>query len=235
MTLARTLIVVAVAGLAALALVRGVPAGSMIDVTGDWTFRITGDFGPFGSELTLHCTAPLVQTGDDVSGDFECGVANGSATATLTPQTQGATIDADVHIDLSSPFSDVDAHVVGTVAPHGNYMEGTWEAPSEDLEGTWDATRDVARFLKGDVNCDGVVNALDGLTQVLHRAEAEIFQFTGCPGIEEEFASIFGDMNCDDQVTELDALFILRHAAGLPEPQLVGCAGVGAMIVEAAG
>ncbi len=217
------------AALAAMALIRGAPAAAAIDLTGEWTFEISGNFGILG-ERTFVCATPLVQTGDAVSGDFDCGLASGSAAATLT--AQGAAIDAVVEIGIPG-FPKVNADAAGSVAPDGNSMEGTWADRDSAAEGTFLAVRNVPKYLKGDVNCDGAVNSVDALTELLHVAGAEVSQWPNCPGVADQFASLFGDMNCDDQVGSVDGLSILRFAGGLQQSPSGGCAAVGAMISAA--
>ena len=219
------------AALAAVALMRGAPAAAEIDLTGTWTFAITGEFGIFG-EQTLYCTTELEQQGNDAAADFECGIASGNATGTLTPQPQGAIIDAVIELE-SNLVADLTADANGTVAPDGNSMEGTWTDRNSDADGTFSAERNTPRYLKGDINCDGAVNSVDALTEFLHLAGATVSQWPGCPGVEDQFASTFGDMNCDDTVSPADGLSILRYTGDLEQSPAVGCVAIGAMISAA--
>jgi hypothetical protein len=208
----------------------GSPARAIGDLSGTWTFEITGDFRfPLGLR-TLYCTAPIEQNGDQLEGDFDCGIATGNATATITEQTLGATIEADVQLDIDF-LGDIDAHAAGTVSPNGNYMEGDWDATGYD--GAFVANRNAAPFLNGDLNCDTQVNSVDALTAILHAIDAAVSQHPGCRSVGSQFASAFGDVNCDGTVDQVDALWLLRYEGGIPAAAGGNCPPVGTLITEA--
>jgi hypothetical protein len=200
-----------------------------VDLTGTWTFSVTGEFGILGQQ-TLVCTAELEQMGNDVGADFECGIANGDATGSLTQQELGAEIEAELRLNLSSPFPDIDAHAVGTVSPNGNYMEGDWDA--DEYDGTFFAHRQGGAFLNGDLNCDTSINAADALVAVQFLADVDVDQYPGCPEIGSSFASLFGDMNCSDSISIADVLRVLQHTAGVSETNVSGCPEVGETIFK---
>ncbi|MGI8551237.1 MAG: dockerin type I repeat-containing protein, partial [Dehalococcoidia bacterium] len=66
--------------------------------------------------------------------------------------------------------------------------------------------------LKGDVNGDGKVNAIDALCVL--RFVAGLSATTACPVISLTLPSP-GEVNYDGQVNAVDALCILRSVAGL--------------------
>lgn len=233
MNAASKLLIAGVAGAIVLAAVAGLTASNRaaagtLDTTGTWRFSITGDFGLLGTQ-TILCSADLTQTGNDAEADFECGIANGGASGTLTQNGLGAEIEADLMIDLNNPFPDIDAHAVGTVSPNGNYMEGTWDA--DEYNGTFFANRENGAFLNGDLNCDTTIDALDALTAVRHAADASVFQYPGCPEIGSDLDPVFGDLDCNDSVGTGDTLRILQYVGGISQTSANGCPGVGATII----
>ncbi|HUF54256.1 MAG TPA: hypothetical protein VMR52_10845 [Dehalococcoidia bacterium] len=228
-TLTATAAGIALVVAAAAAMLTPGQAGAVPDLSGEWTFEISGDFGPPFGEQTLICTTEMTHTGNEIAATFQCGVGNGSGTGTISQQGPGAQIEA--HLELSvSGGGNVEADATGTVAPDGNTMQGAWTSGSLSTSGDFIAYRTQLQYLQGDLNCDGAVNALDALTALRHDLGAEVFQHEGCPEIESEFASLFGDLNCDENVGPVDALRILRYGGGLPLQAIDGCTAVGALI-----
>jgi hypothetical protein len=78
--------------------------------------------------------------------------------------------------------------------------------------------------VKGDLNCDGSVNASDAVVSILYAAGVPLDGPDDCPAIGEGYPNIsiasadniVGDMNCDNQVDIDDTLTILRHLGDLP-------------------
>lgn len=73
--------------------------------------------------------------------------------------------------------------------------------------------------VKGDVDCDGDVDAVDALTVLRSIADLPINLPAGC--------ALAGDMDCDGDVDAVDALLILRFVAGLPISLPDGCPQIG--------
>ncbi len=74
--------------------------------------------------------------------------------------------------------------------------------------------------LPGDIDCDGGVDAVDGLNDLRHVAGLGLNLPNHC-----EFR---GDVNCDGKVDVIDALMLLRHVAGMPVSLHDPCAAIGA-------
>lgn len=78
--------------------------------------------------------------------------------------------------------------------------------------------------IKGDNNCDGVINALDALTGLQFVAGLPLNQEVGCFDLGEPVFDLvplgeiplFGDIDCDGDVDAVDSLLILTFVAGLP-------------------
>jgi TolB protein len=82
----------------------------------------------------------------------------------------------------------------------------------------------------GDLNCDGVVDALDALTGFRWQAGLAIEQRPGCWAIDEPGETSPGDVNCDGVIDERDWLLILRYAAVLATQTPVGCHVIGEVL-----
>lgn len=86
------------------------------------------------------------------------------------------------------------------------------------------AAQDVSWTASADVDCSGVVDAIDALQVLRYVAGLSAGQTQHCPGIGMEADGItLGDINCDDSVDAVDALLILRHVAGLSVNLPQGC------------
>lgn len=68
------------------------------------------------------------------------------------------------------------------------------------------------KLLRGDVDCDGRVDAVDALSLL-----------RGLANVPESGCATPLDANCDGVTDVLDALNILRFTAGLPDQQTAGC------------
>jgi hypothetical protein len=71
----------------------------------------------------------------------------------------------------------------------------------------------------GDVDCSGVINAVDALRVLRHSASLPNMLPDGCV-----FA---GDVDCSGATNAVDALKLLRYAASLPNNPVVGCPEIG--------
>jgi hypothetical protein len=69
--------------------------------------------------------------------------------------------------------------------------------------------------LKGDVDCDSDVDAVDALKVQQYVAGLSVIQSEPCPDIGSPGATTFGDVDCDGDVDAVDSLGILRDIAGL--------------------
>jgi hypothetical protein len=81
--------------------------------------------------------------------------------------------------------------------------------------------------VKGDVDCDGDVDSVDGLKALSHVAGLPVAQEVGCVPVGSENGSVFGDIDCDGNVTSVDGLFVLRSVAALPVSLPEGCGPIG--------
>lgn len=73
--------------------------------------------------------------------------------------------------------------------------------------------------VQGDVNCDGVVEAVDALG--ILRSEAGLAAHAGCVGES-------GDLDCDGASDKSDARLVLEHVAGMTGPHSEPCPYAGA-------
>ena len=84
--------------------------------------------------------------------------------------------------------------------------------------------------VSGDVDCDGVVTAVDALQVLRFIAGLPPEQHPGCLPVDAAAAVArnIADVNCDGDVDSVDALRILRYVASLPElPTEPGCLPIG--------
>jgi hypothetical protein len=89
----------------------------------------------------------------------------------------------------------------------------------------------VAR-LQGDVDCNGVVDAVDSLKILRWIVLLNVSQEPGCPVIGSAIPYIWGDVDCQTGVTAVDALKILRWIVLLGYSQQDPCAEIGTLIVQ---
>lgn len=96
------------------------------------------------------------------------------------------------------------------------------------------------QYVKGDNNCDGVVNALDALSGLQFVAGLPVHQEDGCQTLGEPASAgaapagetpIFGDVDCDNDVDAVDSLLILTFVAGLPVNLTQGCTPLETIVV----
>jgi hypothetical protein len=73
--------------------------------------------------------------------------------------------------------------------------------------------------VKGDANCDNVVNSVDALFALRDAA--------GLPNQASEECVAQADTNCDGIINSVDALRILRHSAALPVTYPPLCSPIG--------
>ncbi len=85
-----------------------------------------------------------------------------------------------------------------------------------------------APMINGDVDCDGDVDALDALQQLLYMAGLVDAPSPSCPQIGAWVGSLFGDTDCDGGVDAIDALNVLRYAIGIVIEQNEPCTDIGA-------
>jgi parallel beta-helix repeat protein len=108
-------------------------------------------------------------------------------------------VDAGASLGEQSPLTvavvtlaDVDGHDIGTGTQDGAITAG----------------------LCGDVNCDGVVNAVDALF-ILQYVVGLRLGSDQCPAPVGYLYLPAADVNCDGGVDAVDALFVLQHVVGL--------------------
>jgi hypothetical protein len=71
----------------------------------------------------------------------------------------------------------------------------------------------------GDIDCGGVIDAVDAL-----RVQREV---AGLPNEIPKGCAFDGDVDCSAKTDSADALKLLRHRAGLPNPVKDGCPAIG--------
>ncbi len=85
--------------------------------------------------------------------------------------------------------------------------------------------------VKGDMDCNGAVDSVDGLRILRYAAGLNPNVPGACPGPGSlAGAGPKGDMDCNTTVDSVDALRILRYAAGLSPGLPGGCPAIGAPI-----
>jgi hypothetical protein len=84
--------------------------------------------------------------------------------------------------------------------------------------------------LRGDVNCDGFIDAADVIAYLLYLAELIAGHLSGCtfPMGEEIFVNVkIGDYDCDGLLVIGDSLLLLLYLGGVPE-EIADCLSLGA-------
>lgn len=87
-------------------------------------------------------------------------------------------------------------------------------------------------LLRGDINCDGYVRAIDGLLLVVHAAGIAVSQPPECPQVGGNAVIVgagpilWGDVDCDGDVDLQDGLALIAYVAGVLFP---GC-DIGAVL-----
>ena len=204
----------------ALALGRAPSSSALLDLTGDWTYVISGDFE--GS-----CEVTLVQTGEAISGSFDCpgGAEDGILEGAVTQQGDTTILDSTVTLYAGSIVLDI-WETYAEVFPAGNNITGSWESGSND-SGTFAGTRHVPIYIKGDLNCDGEVDGADVLSGMLWSLDFDPLQEPFCPEIGADLGVIFGDIDCSEAPDLGDGLPLLRYVADLPVDLGQGCLTIG--------
>lgn len=222
----RGLILLTGVAVAAAMLLTPRSTDAAIDMTGEWDFTVEGNVPGVGP-LTYDCTLEITQTGDEISGDFDCGDAAGSFTGTIEPTATGADIDVDLTIDADG-FPTVTAEATGSVASDGNTFSGEWESAQFGSSGTFDGMRDDVQFVKGDVTCDTEVEGIDALGIFLYASGVSLSaQGTQCASL----LTLIGDVDCDGDVDETDGLLVLNHLASLNVDLPDDCIEIGAVFI----
>lgn len=189
-----------------LAIGRVSSISAAIDLSGDWTYTMSGDYSG-------TCAVQLTQVGEDITGAFDCpGFEDDGTLVGVLTQVDGTThLEGEVTVDYQGE-TDVWA-VSTTVYPAGNTITGEWEA-EEGYGGTMVGVRNVPIYIKGDLNCDGEITGPDVLSGMLWSLDLDPLQQPDCPEIESDLGVIFGDIDCDDASTEIDGMTLLHHLAG---------------------
>lgn len=202
------------------ALSRAPTTSAALDLTGEWTYTIDGDY-----EGT--CAVTLTQTGDNITGDFDCpgGAEDGVLDGTVT--LRGATHVLEGTVTLYVGSVAVEVWDISTeIFLAGNTVSGAWQASSGD-SGTMLGRRNVPIYIKGDINCDGEVTGADVLSGILWSLEFDPLQQSDCPAIGEDLGIIFADIDCSGAPDFSDALPLLRYAAGLSVTLPTECLPIG--------
>jgi hypothetical protein len=90
--------------------------------------------------------------------------------------------------------------------------------------------------MSGDIDCDGVVDAVDALRILRHVVDLGNNLPDGCDGLgaaaaaaQPQGAEVKGDVDCDGEVDAVDALRILRHVVQLPTNIPADCTPIGSV------
>lgn len=110
-----------------------------------------------------------------------------------------------------------------TPSPTPSLTPSPTEAPSR----TW-----------GDIDCSGIMTALDALKLILGFLELPYDRPQTCPEVLQDViisgGQAWGDVNCEDGVDVQDALDVLATVAGTPR-EIVGCPVIGEPVGVATG
>ncbi|MEO8458745.1 MAG: hypothetical protein ABI559_13155 [Chloroflexota bacterium] len=219
--MARGIPLLAVSLLLALAISAfflGNTTSAALNLTGDWKFTIAGD-------ETGICTSTLTETGDNITGAFDCPSHHGQLDGTVKLQGQSHILDATVTLYNGSVVLDT-WQVSAAVSAAGNNVSGHWDASSGE-SGTLDGARDVPVYIKGDLNCDGSVNSRDVLAGVRDSLGLDPMQQPDCPQIGANIGVIFGDLDCNGKAEIDDDFLLLRYAAELATAPPSSCLAIG--------
>lgn len=188
---------------------------------GDCAFANGGHLTSQGHNLASDATCNLNAASDLEETDPKLGplADNGGDTQTMALLPDSPSIDAGT--DTGCPATD---------------QRGIERPADGDDEGT--ATCDIGAFelvpeppgttlTQGDVDCNGVANAVDSLKILRYVAQLTVAQGPDCPLIGAEVASFFGDVDCGGAVNSVDALKVLRFVAQLSVAQTEPCPDIG--------
>ncbi len=81
----------------------------------------------------------------------------------------------------------------------------------------------IGGIARGDIDCNGKVDAVDALKLLRNVAGLPVSQSEPCPDIGSGAPNPVGDINCSGVPDAVDALLVLRHVAGLPVSLPEGC------------
>jgi hypothetical protein len=86
-------------------------------------------------------------------------------------------------------------------------------------------------LIQGDVNCDGRVSGLDGISLVRFAMQMSVSQKEPCPDIGTTIGRVWGDLDCSGGVDSVDAVKALRHAFLQPVTQNEPCPDLGTPMI----
>ncbi len=173
-----------------------------------------------------HLHSFQVQPGDTVPPKWTLGHPSNYGDCSTGPQVHFWALGPDGQTLRDLMISGGEAMEIGinvAISDTGNFPPASSPSPTP----TPTPTPTPLAVLKGDVDCDGDVDAVDALKELRHVAGLPISQVEPCHDIGAAGASTFGDVDCDDDVDAVDSLRILRHVANLPTGQEPSCPPMG--------
>jgi len=198
--------------------------------------RITNDGDVDADGLDAACDPnddPLTGgTNSDEDGD---GYLNRQDNCPLVKNGQDMTNQADADLDQIGDVCDRDPSIAdGELLIEQSTKDitiGSGTGPGGPPDcltlGCWSPPTPAEPNAKGNVDCDGDIDALDALKELRYVAQLPVSQTPPCPLIGTDVASVWGDVDCSGGVTSVDALKILRFLAQLPVSQTEPCPDIG--------
>ena len=158
------------------------------------------------------------------------GIASATLEATAGPMVASVLVSLDsATVDLQITITEPPETPTPTPSPT--------PAPTASPGPTATATPPPgADLVQGDNDCDGDVDAVDGLKGLQHIAAIPFGQEPDCPAIGSGLLAaapagdppeVFGDVDCDGDVDAVDQLKILQFVAAIPFTQDEPCVDVG--------
>ncbi len=199
---------------------------------------VAGDDSPIGGTFSSFFNFPsgngegdvvfpaLVTGGSATSGIFLASPATPSptptATTTSTPSTTPTPTSTPETVTLTpSPTptaTPTPTSTAATPSPTPTLTSPPAPTATSVPSATSTPTPRPTRPPRGDADCDGKVDAVDGLFVLRH--------LVGMPN-QGNCTDEAGDVSCNGRIDAVDALLVLRYVAGLPNNLPAGCPPIG--------